>query len=110
MGRQRIMYIEKKNGENDLIGDARIGRVTFSKTEIDSLQRNHIRDLLPAISGLKHPLLTFQTINRIRIYRFECLKTHSKKGNHECQQDRYNKTPPAWGDVENKTIEPPINA
>jgi hypothetical protein len=28
----RIMYIENKSGENDLIGDARIGRVTFSKT------------------------------------------------------------------------------
>ncbi len=26
------MYIENKSGENDLIGDARIGRVTFSKT------------------------------------------------------------------------------
>lgn len=32
MGRQRIMYIENKSGWNDLIGDARIGRVTFSKT------------------------------------------------------------------------------
>lgn len=32
MGRQRIMYIERKSGENDLVGDARIGRVTFSKT------------------------------------------------------------------------------
>jgi hypothetical protein len=32
MGRQRIMYIESKGGENNLIGDARIGRVTFSKT------------------------------------------------------------------------------
>jgi len=28
----RIMYIERKHGENTLIGDARIGRVTFSKT------------------------------------------------------------------------------
>jgi hypothetical protein len=28
----RIMYIESKSGENTLIGDARIGRVTFSKT------------------------------------------------------------------------------
>ena len=26
------MYIENKSGENDLVGDARIGRVTFSKT------------------------------------------------------------------------------
>jgi hypothetical protein len=26
------MYIESKSGENTLIGDARIGRVTFSKT------------------------------------------------------------------------------
>lgn len=32
MGRQRIMYIENKSGENDLIGDARIGRMTFSKS------------------------------------------------------------------------------
>ncbi len=32
MPRTRIMYIENKSGENDLIGDARIGRVTFSKT------------------------------------------------------------------------------
>lgn len=30
--RTRIMYIENKSGENTLIGDARIGRVTFSKT------------------------------------------------------------------------------
>ena len=30
--RTRIMYIESKHGENTLIGDARIGRVTFSKT------------------------------------------------------------------------------
>ncbi len=30
--RTRIMYIESKSGENTLIGDARIGRVTFSKT------------------------------------------------------------------------------
>lgn len=28
----RIMYIESKGGENDLVGSARIGRVTFSKT------------------------------------------------------------------------------
>jgi hypothetical protein len=28
----RIIYIENKSGENDLIGDARIGRVAFSKT------------------------------------------------------------------------------
>ena len=28
----RIMYIEIKDGENTLIGEARIGRVTFSKT------------------------------------------------------------------------------
>jgi hypothetical protein len=28
----RIMYIENKSGENDLIGEVRIGRVTFSKT------------------------------------------------------------------------------
>lgn len=26
------MYIENKSGSNDLIGEARIGRVTFSKT------------------------------------------------------------------------------
>jgi hypothetical protein len=32
MPRQRIMYIENKSGENSLIGEARIGRVTFSKT------------------------------------------------------------------------------
>ena len=32
MTRTRIMYIENKSGENDLVGDARIGRVTFSKT------------------------------------------------------------------------------
>jgi hypothetical protein len=32
MARQRIMYIENKSGENSLIGEARIGRVTFSKT------------------------------------------------------------------------------
>lgn len=32
MGQQRIMYIENKSGENDLIGDARIGRVIFSKS------------------------------------------------------------------------------
>jgi hypothetical protein len=32
MGRQKIMYIESKSVENDLIGDARIGRMTFSKT------------------------------------------------------------------------------
>ncbi|HEY0656050.1 MAG TPA: hypothetical protein VGD65_23105 [Chryseosolibacter sp.] len=32
MARQRIMYIENKSGDNALIGDARIGRVTFSKT------------------------------------------------------------------------------
>jgi hypothetical protein len=32
MARTRIMYIENKSGNNDLIGDARIGRVTFSKT------------------------------------------------------------------------------
>lgn len=28
----RIMYIEEKSGENNLIGIARIGRVKFSKT------------------------------------------------------------------------------
>jgi hypothetical protein len=28
----RIMYIESKSGENNLVGDARIGRVTFSKS------------------------------------------------------------------------------
>ncbi|MDB5013692.1 MAG: hypothetical protein JWQ25_1894 [Daejeonella sp.] len=28
----RIMYIEKKDGESNLVGNARIGRVTFSKT------------------------------------------------------------------------------
>ena len=28
----RIMYIERKSGENDLLGEARIGLVTFSKT------------------------------------------------------------------------------
>jgi hypothetical protein len=32
MARTRIMYLENKSGENDLVGDARIGRVTFSKT------------------------------------------------------------------------------
>ena len=32
MGRTRIMYIEKKDGESQLTGDARIGRVTFSKS------------------------------------------------------------------------------
>lgn len=32
MARTRIMYIENKSGENDLTGDARIGRVTFSKS------------------------------------------------------------------------------
>lgn len=32
MARTRIMYIESKYGENDLIGSARIGRVTFSKS------------------------------------------------------------------------------
>ncbi len=32
MGRQRIMYIENKSGENTLTGDARIGLVTFSKS------------------------------------------------------------------------------
>lgn len=32
MGRTRIMYIENKSGESDLSGDARIGRVTFSKS------------------------------------------------------------------------------
>lgn len=32
MPRTRIMYIESKSEENDLIGDARIGRVSFSKT------------------------------------------------------------------------------
>lgn len=32
MARKRIMYIENKNGENNLVGSARIGRVTFSKT------------------------------------------------------------------------------
>lgn len=30
--RTRIMYIESKSGENTLIGDAKIGRVIFSKT------------------------------------------------------------------------------
>jgi len=30
--RTRIMYIESKSGENTLIGEARIGRVIFSKT------------------------------------------------------------------------------
>jgi hypothetical protein len=29
----RIMFIENKNGESNLIGNARIGRVTFSKTK-----------------------------------------------------------------------------
>ena len=33
MARTRLMYIENKSGENDLVGDARIGRVTFSKTK-----------------------------------------------------------------------------
>lgn len=32
MARTRIMYIENKGSENGLIGAARIGRVTFSKT------------------------------------------------------------------------------
>jgi hypothetical protein len=32
MGRERIMYVENKSGENGSIGDARIGRVTFSKS------------------------------------------------------------------------------
>ena len=32
MGQDRIMFIEHKGGENSLTGDARIGRVTFSKT------------------------------------------------------------------------------
>jgi hypothetical protein len=32
MARQKIMYIENKSGENDLVGGARIGRVTFSKS------------------------------------------------------------------------------
>jgi len=30
--KSRIMYIEHKSGENDLVGDARIGLVTFSKS------------------------------------------------------------------------------
>lgn len=33
MGQTRIMFIENKDGENNLTGDARIGRVTFSKTK-----------------------------------------------------------------------------
>lgn len=32
MARTRIMYIENKHGENNLIGVARIGRVTYSKS------------------------------------------------------------------------------
>lgn len=32
MARQKIMYIENKNGKNDLIGSTHIGRVTFSKS------------------------------------------------------------------------------
>ncbi len=32
MTRTRIMYIESKYGENSLIGSARIGRVTYSKS------------------------------------------------------------------------------
>jgi hypothetical protein len=32
MGQTRIMFIENKDGESNLTGDARIGRVTFSKT------------------------------------------------------------------------------
>lgn len=32
MAKTRVMYIENKSGENDLIGPARIGRVTFSKS------------------------------------------------------------------------------
>lgn len=32
MGQTRIMFIENKVGESNLIGDARIGRVQFSKT------------------------------------------------------------------------------
>ena len=32
MKQERIMYIENKSEENDLVGEAYIGRVTFSKT------------------------------------------------------------------------------
>jgi hypothetical protein len=32
MGQTRIMFIENKDGESNLTGDARIGLVTFSKT------------------------------------------------------------------------------
>lgn len=32
MARRRVMYIEHKNGPSELTGDARIGRVTFSKS------------------------------------------------------------------------------
>jgi hypothetical protein len=32
MGQTRIMFIENKDGESNLTGDAQIGRVTFSKT------------------------------------------------------------------------------
>jgi hypothetical protein len=32
MGQTRIMFIENKDGESNLTGDARIGRVIFSKT------------------------------------------------------------------------------
>lgn len=32
MGQTRIMFIENKDGESNLTGDARIGMVTFSKT------------------------------------------------------------------------------
>jgi hypothetical protein len=33
MAQTRIMFIENKDGESNLTGDARIGRVTFSKTK-----------------------------------------------------------------------------
>jgi hypothetical protein len=33
MGQTRIMFIENKDGESNLTGDARIGLVTFSKTK-----------------------------------------------------------------------------
>jgi len=33
MGQTRIMFIERKDGESNLTGVARIGRVTFSKTK-----------------------------------------------------------------------------
>lgn len=47
MPRTRIMYIENKHGENSLIGDARIGRVVYSKSGSSVYYAGH----------------TFQTLN-----------------------------------------------